>query len=223
MELDDLKRDWARMELRQDTYEMMLRDNFRERRVENSRAAMRWSVLGCVIEIAVWMAFVVIAASFWFDHRHTPHLLIAGLVLHVYGIAAIWAATTQLLLLSRAYLFTAPVLAMQTRLTQLRKFRALSSFLLGLPWLCLWVPCTMIGAQWLFGLDLYAASPEWIYISLAVGAAGIGACLWLARRLTRSSDRPTFVQRLIDDVSGCSLRRASRQLDEIVAFERESQ
>ena len=45
MELDEMKQAWARMDLRQDGMEALLRQDFRERRMERTRASMRWSLL----------------------------------------------------------------------------------------------------------------------------------------------------------------------------------
>ncbi|WP_447733343.1 hypothetical protein [Rhodanobacter soli] len=222
MELDEMKQAWARMDLRQDGVEALLRQDFRERRMEKTRASMRWSLLWQAMEIAAWLAFVVFAASFWVDHRHTTHLLVIGLLLHAYGIAAIWSTATQLFLLSRIYLFDAPVLVLQRRLAQLRRFRFYSTLALGLPWWCLWLLATTVGMVWLSGVDLYAVtSPGWFWATLGVGVLGIGFSLRLARHLAGRRLRSPTLQRLVEDMSGRSLLRASRQLDEIARFEQE--
>ena len=219
MELDDMKQAWARMELRQEATDNLLRADLRERHVETSRRAMRWSLLWQGLEIAAWTAFVIWVATFWVAHRHTPHLLVMGLLLHVYGIAAIWSSATQLFLLTRIYLFDAPVLVQQRRLAQLRRFRFYSTLLLGLPWWCLWLLVPLVALVDFAGVDLYAVSSGWIWSNMVVGLAGIGICLWLARRFAGRPIRSAFLQRMVDDMSGRSLLRASRQLDEIARFE----
>ncbi|GEM_PF-5043210 len=45
MELDEMKQAWAQMDLRQDGMEALLRQDFRDRRLDNARASMRWSLL----------------------------------------------------------------------------------------------------------------------------------------------------------------------------------
>ncbi len=219
MELDDMKQAWARMELRQQKMDTLLREDLRDRQVEKSRKAMRWSLLWQGLEIGAWLAFVIWVATFWVANRHTPHLLVMGLLLHVYGIAAIWSSTTQLFLLTRIYLFDAPVLVQQRRLAQLRRFRFYSTLLLGLPWWCLWLLVPLVALQDFAGVDLYAAGSTWIWANMAVGLVGIGICLWLARRFAGRPIRSAFLQRMVDDMSGRSLLRASRQLDEIARFE----
>jgi hypothetical protein len=220
MELDELKQAWAGMALRQEGLEAMWQADLRDRRMDKTRAILRWSLAGLGVQLAAWLAFTVLAASFWVDHRHVVHWLLIGLLLHAYGIAGIWASATQLLLLSRIYLFDAPVLVLQRRLAQLRRFRVWCTLSLGLPWWCLWLLVPMAVAQALAGADGYAAAPGWFWSCMAVGVAGMGLSVWLARRLAgRRIDSP-LLRRIVDDMSGCALRRASRQLDELARFER---
>lgn len=221
MELDEMKQVWARMDLRQDGLEAMLRHDFRDRRLEKARSAMRWGLLWQAVEIACWLAFVVFVASFWVEHRRVMHLLVIGVLLHVYGIAGIRSSVTQLFLLSRIYLFDAPVLVLQRRLAQLRRFRMVSTLTLGLPWWFLWLLVPMVVLTWSSGVDMFAGASGWIWANMAVGVAGTGFSLWLARHLAGRPIRSPWLQRVVDDMSGCTLVRVSRQLDEIARFERD--
>lgn len=221
MDLDEMKEAWACMDLRQDGMEALLRRDFRDRRMEKLRSTMRWSLLWQAVEISCWLVFVVFVATFWVAHRHVTHLLVIGLLLHVYGVIGIWSGVTQLFLLSRIYLFDAPVLVLQRRLAQLRRFRMVSTLALGLPWWFLWLLVPLVVLTWSSGVDMFAGASGWIWANMVVGAVGIGFSLWLARRLAARPVRSPWLQRLIDDMSGCSLVYASRQLDEIAHFERE--
>ena len=119
MELDEMKQAWARMDLRQDGMEALLRQDFRERRLDKAHASLRGALAWQAIGIGCWLAFTVFVASFWVQHRHVTHLLAIGLLLHAYGIAGIWSSVTQLLLISRIHLFDAHVLVMQRRLARI--------------------------------------------------------------------------------------------------------
>jgi hypothetical protein len=221
MELDEMKQMWARMELRQDGMEALLRQDLRDRRMDKARSTMRRDLLCQAVGIACWLAFVVFVASFWVEHRHVTHLLVIGLLLHIYGIAGIWASVTQLFLLSRIYLLDAPVLTLQRRLAQLRRFRMISTLALGLPWWFLWLLVPLVVLSWWSGVDMFAGASGWIWTSMAVGAVGTGFSVWLAQRLAARPIKSAWLQRMVDDLSGRSLARASRQLDEIARFERE--
>lgn len=230
MELDDLKSAWHRLDgelnaawtqldLRVDGVEALALQARRERGIDHSRASLRRFGLAQLLEMAIWIAMVVIAASFWFDHRHTPHLLAAGLVLHVYGIAAIWASVTRALLAARVY-YTAPVLDIQRRLARLRRFTTVTTVALGLPWWCLWLVATMVGARLWFGIDLYAAAPAWVLATLAFGMVAMAGSVWLAVRWAKHPPASPRLRAMIDDLAGCNLRRARRQLAELEHFER---
>lgn len=231
MELDELKAVWNRLDeelnsawdrvdLRVDGIEALASQDWRERRVDRSRASLRWFGWAQLVEMAIWIAMVIIAAPFWIDHRDTPHLLAAGLVLHVYGVAAIWAAATRALLAARVY-FTAPVLDIQRRLARLRRFTTVSTVALGLPWWCLWLVATMVAAKAWLGVDLYAVAPDWIHATLAFGVIGMAGSIWLARRWVHRPPAHPWLRRMIDDLAGCNLRRARQQIDEIERFERQ--
>ena len=168
----------------------------------------------------LWIVIVATVAPFWIEHRHVPHLLIAGLVLHLYGVVTICSSVTQLLLIGRTY-YSAPIVTFQRRVAELRKLRLISSLLLGLPWWILWIPITLVGAQRLAGIDLYAQSPSWVHVAIAVGVVGMAATVALANRLADWPTRSPMVRRMVDDLAGRSLGRVARQLEEIQDFERE--
>lgn len=221
MELDELKHAWARMDLRQDGMEALLRAEFRERRMHGTRSILRWSLTALVIELVAWIAFTAWVGSFWVNHRDVLHWLAIGLLLHLYGVAGIWASATQLLLLARIYLFDAPVLALQRRLAQLRRFRVWCTLALGLPWWCLWLLVPMVFTYAWTGADWTTAGSGWIWACMGVGVAGMAGSVWLARRLDSRTVRSAFLRRIVDDMSGCNLARASRQLDELARFDQE--
>lgn len=221
MELEDIKRVWQEMELRQNGMAALWFAEYRERRIDKTRSTLRWSIAAKVGELAIWIIFTAWIASFWIVHRDVTRWLVIGLLLHVYGIAGIWASATQLLLLSRIYLFDAPVLTLQRRLAQLRRFRVWSTLALGLPWWCLWLLVSLVGMYWWTGVDAFVTGTSWIRATLAVGLAGMAVSVWLARRWAGRAIRSPFVQRIVDDMSGCNLARAARQLDELARFDRE--
>ena len=220
MELDDLKVAWARLEQRVDATEALTFTGHKERTLDKSREALRGLGWGQALHSFLWIGIVGMVAPFGIEHRHVTHLLVAGLTLHLYGVVTICASVMQLLLIGRTY-YTAPVVTFQRRVAELHRFRVVSSLAIGLPWGILWVVATMVGAKWWFGIDLYAQSPGWIHVSLAIGVGGIALSLWVARRFAECPPRSPMLRRMVDDLAGRSLLRAIRQLDEIARFERE--
>lgn len=220
MELDDLKTAWRDLERRLDESEAAARALRRDIELDRTRSALRRMSWGQAIMAAIWVGVTVIVAPFWVEHRAIPHLLVAGLALHLYAILGIISSVVQIAWLARID-YAAPVVALQRRLATLRQVRIWSQLILGLPMWVLWVVATMVGAKWLLDLDLYAAAPGWIHVSLLVGLVGIVLSLWLPRRMGQTPRGSRFIQRVLDDLAGRSLVRVTRELDELARFSRE--
>ena len=219
MELDDLKVAWTQLEQRVEQAESIVRRDYEERKLGESRRALLGMTWGQAVQMVAWIIVVAIVAPFWIEHWRVPHLLAAGLALHLFGVATICTSVMQILLIGRAF-YTAPVVTIQRRLAELYGFRVVTSLALGLAWWVLWIAATMVGAKLWFGIDLYAESPQWIQWSLGAGVLGMAASVALARRLADRQTSSPLLRNVIDDLAGCSLLRARRRLDEIAQFER---
>lgn len=163
---------------------------------------LRWPIAARIGEIVFGILLVAIAAPFWIAHRGTPHLLIAGLSLHVYAIAMMISAGIRIHMLV-GFRLDEPVVTMQLRMARIRRVQVTTSLALGLAWWVLWIPCFMIlFMSW--GVDVFARAPAWFYISLAIGFAGIAGSIAAAKRWPR-----VFTH------AGWHLERASREIDEL--------
>lgn len=89
MELDDLKGGWAELDRRIEGIESTVRADYRRRRFDRIRRTLARVGAGQAVQGLIWTVVVVMVAPFWIEHRHVPHLLAAGLMLHAYGILAI--------------------------------------------------------------------------------------------------------------------------------------
>lgn len=215
MELDELKAAWAQQAQRIDQLEALALQAWQQPRQANVRRRLRWFSGLQLAWLLVWIVVTVLAASFWVEHRQVLQLLLTGLALHVYGIAAIWVSITRALLATHVDMASAPVLTQQRRLARLRRFTALTELGLGLPWFWLWLLALQwVCVQWL-GLDLYAMAPAWFLGTLGFGVlvmlGSVGAARWVMQRLPASHR----LQRLLDSLSGQSLARAQQQLQEL--------
>lgn len=215
MELDELKAAWAQQAQRIDQLEVLALQAWQQPRQASVQRRLRWFSGLQLTWLLVWIVVTVLAASFWVEHRQTPQLLLTGLALHLYGIAAIWVSITRALLAMRADAAEAPVLIQQQRLARLRRFTALTELGLGLPWFCLWLLALQWACvQWL-GLDLYAMAPAWFLGTLGFGLVVMLASIWAARGVMRRLPASHRLQRLLDSLSGQSLTRAQQQLREL--------
>jgi hypothetical protein len=215
MELDDLKSAWAQQNRRLDQVEALALEAWREPRRRDVRKRLRAFGRWQLLWLLVWIVVTALAASFWVQHRQVPHLLLTGLALHLYGIAAIWVSITRALLAIRLQRTPVPVLQQLTRLAQLRRFTAITELALGLPWACLWLLATQwLCVQWL-GLDLYAMAPRWFLATLGTGLAAAVTGSVLAHRALHRVPASHWLHRGFEALSGRSLARAQQELREL--------
>jgi hypothetical protein len=219
MELDELKSAWSRLDRRLERQDALLARLVLDRRLDRVRSHLRPLVVGQLLQIAFGVAFVVLGAGFWTRHRDTPHLLLAGLGLHLYGVVAIVLGGVTVALIARID-YAAPVLAIQKQLARLRAFYLRNAVLAGLAWWVLWVPLLMVGLLDLFAADVYANAPSVVVGGLASGVLGLFGC-GFAYRLARNGRHPRLAKALDESMTGRSLVAARAVLADVAGFERE--
>jgi hypothetical protein len=220
MELDELKSAWHEIERRLDASDALAGQLLRERKLDKTRSTLRRIAWGQTLQIAIWIGIISIVGPFWIQYRATLHFLVAGLVMHLYGVVTIVLSVRQLLLIANVN-YGKPVVELQAQIACLRRARVQDQLWLGLPWWILWVVATIIGAQRWWGVDIYAPAPLWVWVTVAIGVVGIVLTLWLPRVFANTPRGSRFLQDTLDNLAGRSLVRAARQLDEIAQFSRE--
>src|SRR3954465_12251280 len=105
MELDDMKQAWQILDRRVAALEAVVPATGRG----GVSAELRPLVIGQWIQVFAGVLWAMAAGSFWFDHRAGPDLLVAGILLHLYGMAMAIVAARNLWLAGRARA-SAPVL-----------------------------------------------------------------------------------------------------------------
>lgn len=219
MELDDFKLAWQTLDQRLQQQNDIGLQLLRERGLDRARKHLRPLWWGQVAQMLFGLVCVLLGATCWNQNLDQPSLLVAGIVVHVYGIATMIAGGAALGLTARID-YAAPVVRIQKQLAKLRRFYVASGAAVGLAWWVLWVPFLVM----LTGLGGNAEGFEWlqswVIISLAIGVAGLLATLWF-HRWSRHPSRPRLAKAMDDSVTGGSLRRAQARLDELERFERQ--
>lgn len=225
MELDELKQAWQTLDKRLQQQNAMQFQLLRDKRIDKMKSSLRPLLIGQIVQILFGAWMVLIGVDVWASHRDVPHLLIAGIVMHVYGVATIIAGGIVCGGIAGID-HAAPVLELQRRLAKLRKQYLLGGMWVGLPWWVMWVPFIMTLAMSATGIDIYAvaraSSPlaNWLNISLGVGVLGLFAT-WVFHRWSRHPSRAAFGRKLEDDAAGGSLRKAQAELDALRAYQNE--
>ena len=214
LELAALKDAWRALDRKLERQHALERELFRARHLTRAKLHLYPLWVAALVQLAVGVAVVVPAASFWLAHRDEPGPLVAGLALHIYGIGVIGLAVGGLLQLARLD-FSAPLLTLQTRLAALHEQRVNATLWLGLPWWILWFALPLCLARAFAGIDLHARAPGWVLGNLLVGVVGLVVSLLFVRRLRCRGSA------LASGSLGFFLTRARRELESLARFERE--
>jgi hypothetical protein len=218
MELDDFKAAWQSLEQRLQRQHELDLHLFRQGKLDRMRSGLRPLFWGQIGQMLWGLCFLALAILLWSQAPDALPVIVAGVVVHGYGVACIIMAGVTLGRMANIN-YSAPVLEIQKQLAKVRKTYVLSGMITGLPWWFLWVPVLMTVAG-LEGADLYARVPSMVWIGTAIGIVGLLATWWF-HRWSRDPRRPRLAQAMEDGMTGASLRKAKAQLDELMRFEHE--
>jgi len=218
MELDEMKAAWQSLDARLAEQTALNLHLLRESRLDRIRRGLRPLVIGQVLQILFGAAIVILGGSFWPDHRDVPHLLVAGVLVHLYGVLAIAGAGITIGHVRRID-HAGPVVELQRRLAQLRRVYVASGLVVGLSWWFVWMPLLMVVFGHL-GVDLYQRAPSVIGWGTATGVIGLLLTWWFAR-WARSPKRPGMARAVDESLAGASITKAQRFVDELEQFQKE--
>lgn len=172
IELAELKRAWqaldANLQRQNDIQYALLHD----KRVRRVRSRLRPLLVGQCLQMLFGIALIVLGVDVWRHYWEVPHLLVTGVLIHVFGVATVAAGGTVLSLIARID-HSQPVLELQRRLAEVRRAYVVSGLLVGMPWWVAWVPFLMAMAASVAGVDAYERAGgtwfgNWLLISVAV-------------------------------------------------------
>ena len=218
MELDELKATWQALDRKLQQSNAIQLQLLKDGRMKNMRAGLRPLFWGQIVQILFGVLTILVGIAFWSQNRDVTHLFCTGLILHIYGVLTIIAAGFTLGRI-RTIDYAAPVLSIQKQLASVRRAYVGSGLMVGYAWWLLWIPFAVVVFD-LLGVDIVTVAPGFVLLSTAVGIAGLLA-MWGFHRWASSSRRGEFAQRYAENLSGGSLRRAQRVLDEVRQFETE--
>ena len=218
MELDDLKSAWQSIDRRLEQQHSLELTLYRDHKLDRARSGLRPLLVGQVASILCGILLIGVSVAFWTSHREVRHLMLAGLTMHAYGVLMIIVGGRTVYLI-RQIDYSAPVVRIQRQLGQLRRFYVRGGMTIGLAWWLLWIPFMMMTFGFL-GADLTATAPSVVYVGTGVGVAGLCLTLWL-HSWSRRANHTRLAQFVTDSVTGSSLLKAQRVLDQIAQFEQE--
>lgn len=221
-ELDEMKSQWTRLQSRLDS---TVRLNLRTLGAINLKRADT-----ALLRLTMWLgieAFLAVMAtlllgSFLARHIGEWRFALPAAALLAFSIASL-AAIIRQIILARSVDLGEPVTIAQKRLGDLRVSLTRSSkwtFILAI-WN--WSLLMLVAFKGLLGVDAYAAF-GWNYViaNLALGAAAIPAGIVIARFLNTRSVKSPWLRKVIREMAGHNVNKASAYVDEVAQFELDS-
>jgi hypothetical protein len=218
MELDDFKSAWQAIDRRLELDNRLRLHDLRERTLRKTRGSLRPLFWGQVAQILFGIPFVLLASLLWMSQPAHASSIIAGVLVHAYGVLTILCAGVVLGQIGRID-DSMPVLGIQKQLLRARTLYIRSGMLAGLPWWFLWIAILQVLAG-LGDVDLLAKAPSLVWLGYGIGIAGLLGTWWF-HRWARQPERAAFGRKMDDSLTGGSLRRALAQLEELDRFERD--
>lgn len=217
-EIDVLRRAWQALDQRLALETNWREHAWRERQLGLACASLRPLAWGQALLAAFGIAMIVLGVSAWTDARGNPVVVAAGIAVHVYGVLTLIAAGSTLARL-RSIDYAAPVLAVQQRLGDLRRWYVGWSRFTGLAWWLLWMPFVICLSR-PEAAPLQPGQAWFLAAGLVVGLLGLLGT-WLFHRWSRSPRRAALGQRLDDAETGRSILNARAALGAIDARARD--
>lgn len=219
MELDELKTAWQTLDRRLQKQADIHLALFKETKLDKARSSLRPLFWGQMLQLALGIALILLGVGCWTRNTEIAGLLVSGILVHAFGIVTVAAAGITLGLIGTID-YSAPVLKIQKQMARLLHFYGINADVCGLPWWIMWVPVVLAFA----GLGSHGpqtVTPPWIWIGLAISAAGllatIGFTIW--KRGKSAKNLSTKDSWMADGADG--IRRSQRILDDVARFEKE--
>ena len=155
-------------------------------------------------------------------HLHEPRYVVAAGALVVF-LAAITALCVYLLVRSLRLDYDGPVTAIQRDVERIKlaEYRAVKWTLLG--GVVIWLPAALMVFEAVTGVPaLGRAHFAWLVGNLVFGLVVLAIGQALSKRYVERTDLGPWSRRVVDALSGRSLRSVSRHLDELARFQRET-
>ncbi len=221
MQLDDLKEAWAAHGAALERSLAIDERLLREVLLRKVRFALAPYVLWRALEVALGIAALLLVMPVLAAHVAEPRYLVAAGALAVFTVG-VTALSAHLLVNGLRLDYGGPVTAIQRDVERIKlvEYRVLKWSLLG--GVVLWLPAALVLFEAVTGVEVLArVDLLWLVANLTFGLFVLALGQVLSRKYVERSDLSPWARRLVDVVSGRSLRSVAGHLAELSRFERQ--
>lgn len=220
MELDEMKLAWQALDRRLADQQALNWQIYRDGKFDKMRRSLRPLVWGLWAQMALGIALLLLGVAFWTTHRQTGHGVLCGVSVQAFGILVI-AFTGRLMSLLQGIDYAAPVLAIQQRLAQVKRWRVkVEAPVFATLGAVIWIPLLLMWFQW--EMDAVKPGGDVLVLAPQLGgimgmAAGVSlAITWGAYALLRFAGKRAWMEK---NFIGRSVLQAEAMMDEVKRFE----
>jgi hypothetical protein len=212
---DDMQAVWQRFDSRLERLEDLAGTTAAAAALDRARRAGARARAWLVFETAVAGVTLWAIGSFAADHFADREMFVAALATGAYAIGILIGNVAQLAL-SRGVSYDEPVKEAQQRAELALRARTIAVMWVAVLAPLMWLPVTAVLAQAAIGVDiLRGASGAWIAANLAFGVAFAAVAIAAMEALARRGKLDVVVGRILDDVTGRSLRESNAFLRQL--------
>jgi hypothetical protein len=218
MELDELKVRWQEQDRKLDECLRLNQSLLRDSLLGKADTALKRLSRALWLELGLNVAAIGLLGTFLADHWREPRYLVPAILLDAGVVALIVSAARQLAVITRMD-YAAPIVAIQRQVERLRseRIRTMQLTLMLSP--LAWTPLFVVAMRGLFDVDVYASfGVAWLIANVVFGVAVIVAALWISYSFADRLDRSPSIQRLLRDIGGQNLAKATEFLNSLAQF-----
>jgi hypothetical protein len=221
VELDDFKVRWEEQDRKWDQSIRLNRQLFQAVKLGKAETALYRLSFWLWIELVFTFVGAILVGSFIGDHFTEVEFLIPAILLHLFVVALLGTSIRQLVGIAQIN-FADPIITNQKKLEKLRMERIWTTKWVLLLSPLLWTPLFIVMMKGLLDVDIYSGSGlRWVVANLLFGLLVIMIFIWASRRYATKWENSSFIQRLLRDLAGHNMNRATEFLTSLSEFEKE--
>jgi hypothetical protein len=215
LNLEEMQQAWAEHDRKLDQCIRLNQQLLSTANLNGARSALHRLTILIGVEAALWFAIVMGLGNFIYQNFGMPRFAWPGVAVDIYAIGMFAANIGQIFLSQIDY--GGPVAVIQKQLGYLRVLRIRTTQWGLLAGVVVWAPLGIVVLRAFFGIQSYDFA--WLAANVAFGLALIPLALWLSKKFSHRMSRSPFMQRIMNEIAGHSLNRATAFLSKLSEFE----
>lgn len=219
MEEDKLKELIASYDKKLDDILNLNKSSLKKIKLDNTKKQTRFIVILRSIEVFSFSVLALYLGKYIANNWFTTHLVVSGIILHIFTLIALIGSIGQLVLLQQVD-YARPIIEIRKKI-ELVNSHALLFLKLVLLSIPVWWAYPIVAFDYFFNIDLYTnINTDFALKYVVINALLIFPLVWLFNKLTYKNIHLKWVQKTIGFFADTKTKKAIEFLNEIDEFEK---